>query len=204
MAIDRRVTRTRTALYEALLALIRRTHYDLISVEDILCEANVGRSTFYAHFTSKDDLLESSLERLRALLVSVRDESAAAAPPGGTSRWDPCRALFEHVSEFSDIQLALVGGRGASIVRDAVDDVLANLLRESLPGQEAGQPPRELAIRHIVSTFNTLLRWWQESRPEMAPTEADALFRTLVRYGLPPGSCEPFIATGIRAKGRFR
>ncbi|EHK58261.1 TetR/AcrR family transcriptional regulator [Allomesorhizobium alhagi] len=61
MAVDRRVARTRTALYDALVALIRRKDYDLITVQDILEEANVGRATFYAHFTSKDDLLKRAV-----------------------------------------------------------------------------------------------------------------------------------------------
>ncbi|MGO4838809.1 helix-turn-helix domain-containing protein, partial [Rhizobiaceae sp. 2RAB30] len=62
MAIDRRVARTRTALYDALVALIRLKAYEEITVEDILREADIGRATFYAHFTSKDDLLERSLD----------------------------------------------------------------------------------------------------------------------------------------------
>src|SRR5262245_18026211 len=48
MAIDRRVARTRTALANALVALIRRKSYDRITVVDILAEANIGRATFYA------------------------------------------------------------------------------------------------------------------------------------------------------------
>ena len=39
MAIDRRVQRTRTALYDALVRLIRRMPYAQISVDDVLVEA---------------------------------------------------------------------------------------------------------------------------------------------------------------------
>ena len=44
MAIDRRVQRTRTALYDALVHLIRIKPYRDISVDDILRQADVGRS----------------------------------------------------------------------------------------------------------------------------------------------------------------
>ncbi|MGF6258739.1 TetR/AcrR family transcriptional regulator [Ensifer sp. LBL] len=191
MAIDRRVARTRTALYEALLALIRRKHYELITVEDILTEANIGRSTFYAHFTSKDDLLKRSLERLRDLLVTAKDKAISSARH--EEAWDPSRALFEHVAEHADIQVALAGGRGGGIVRDAVDDVLADVLRQSLPGTMHAALPRDLVIRHMVSTFNAVLRWWLEERPEMPPREVDAAFRKLLLYGLPSETCRPFI-----------
>jgi hypothetical protein len=50
--IDRRVARSRDMLHQALLILIVKKGYDAITVEDICETANVGRSTFYAHFTS--------------------------------------------------------------------------------------------------------------------------------------------------------
>lgn len=190
MPIDRRVARTRTALYEGLLALIRRKDYDAISVEDILAESDVGRSTFYAHFSSKDDLLASSLERLRTLLRAAQQRG-----PGASGATGPSRTLFEHVGEFTDIQLALAGGRGAAIVREAVDEVLADILRAGLPGQAQSAVPRELAIRHIVATFNTVLRWWLVAHPELTPEQADLLFNSLVIAGLPAEWQEPFLSS---------
>ncbi|WP_395450549.1 TetR/AcrR family transcriptional regulator [Aminobacter sp. UC22_36] len=195
MGIDRRVARTRTALYDALVALIRRKDYAAITVEDILAEANVGRSTFYAHFTSKDDLLQRSLDRLRDLLVEVQQGQASSHAAG----WDPARALFEHVSEYADVQAALAGGHGGAVLREAVDKVLADVLRQAMSAGPVGGLPRELAIQHVVATFNTTLRWWFEHRPEMAPAEVDALFRQLLLCGLPAESAAPFIVSADQA-----
>ena len=185
MTIDRRVARTRAALYDALINLVRQKDYDLITVEEILNLANVGRSTFYAHFASKDDLLETSLERLRQILIAAREE----AYPGGTG-WRPesgslSLALFQHMAEHADIQLALIGGRGAAIVQHAINDVLASLLRDALPASQASGFSRDLAIRHIVATFNTVLRWWLEDRSRMSAAEAETCFRELLLRGLP-------------------
>ena len=52
---DRRAQRTRESLIHALLALIEEKHYDQISVQDIVEHANVGRSTFYAHYENKEE-----------------------------------------------------------------------------------------------------------------------------------------------------
>ncbi|GLQ52817.1 TetR/AcrR family transcriptional regulator [Devosia nitrariae] len=190
MAIDRRVARTRETLFEALLELIRHKDYDAITVADILQQADVGRSTFYAHFSSKDDLLERSLERLRALLLS-------AAEAGGR---DPTRALFEHVAEFGDIQFALAGGRGAAVVREAVDEVLAGVLRRVLPVRGFGGFPRELAVRHMVSTFNTVLLWWLDQKMQAPAGDVDAYFRRLVLEGLPGEACAPFVSEGLESE----
>jgi AcrR family transcriptional regulator len=196
MTVDRRVARTRTALYDALVALIRRKDYDHITVQDILEEANVGRATFYAHFTSKDDLLKRSLERLRDLLTAVQGRREHAPFPWN-SEWSPSRALFEHVADFADVQFALAGGRGGALLRDAIDEVLAGVLRASLPAEGDGHLPRDLAVLHIVSTVNTTLRWWLERKPEMSAAEAEALFRQLVLTGISEQACASFITPAV-------
>src|SRR5262244_2336456 len=58
---DRRVQKTKSLLHEALGSLIREKPYDGIVVQEILDRANVGRSTFYMHFSDKDDLLVSGI-----------------------------------------------------------------------------------------------------------------------------------------------
>ncbi|BCH28494.1 TetR family transcriptional regulator [Mesorhizobium sp. L-8-10] len=201
MAIDRRVARTRRALYDALVALIRRKPYEEITVEDILREADVGRATFYAHFTTKDDLLERSLDRLRDLLLAAQGYGETAPFPWDRS-WSPSRVLFEHIAEFADVRFALSGGRGGPILRDAVDRVLAGVFRAAMPREMAGSLPRELVVLHIVSTVNATLRWWLEHHPDMSAAEIDALFARLLTGGLPEASCAFFLRPAALAAGR--
>ena len=180
MAVDRRVTRTRTALADALVALIRRIDYDQITVENILTEANVGRATFYAHFTSKDDLLRKSLERLRALLVAAFEGHPDAPFPRDAS-WSPSRALFEHVALFADVQSALGSSRGGTILRAALDEAIAAFLHSMLPAELDSGLPRELVILDIVARVTTVARWWLVRRPEMTGEQAhDVLVQLLV------------------------
>ena len=67
--MDRRVARTRAMLQHALISMILKKGYEAITIDDICDAANVGRSTFYAHYTSKDDLKRSGLDHLRRMLV---------------------------------------------------------------------------------------------------------------------------------------
>lgn len=195
MVIDRRVVRTRSSLYDALVALIRRKNYDLITVEDILHEANVGRSTFYAHFASKDDLLRRSLERLKVLLLATQRRQES----GGVSDQTPSvsRALFEHVAEYADIQVALAGGRGGQIVEAAIEGVLKEVLSASMRLDTTDGLPRDRAVRHIVGTFNTTLRWWFVSGLSVSPQVAEEHFRRLLSPGLPSAFCSPFISEQV-------
>ena len=69
--MDRRVARTRTMLQHALISMILKKDYEAITISDICDAANVGRSTFYAHYASKDDLKRSGLDHLRRMLVDL-------------------------------------------------------------------------------------------------------------------------------------
>jgi AcrR family transcriptional regulator len=193
MAIDRRVARTRTTLYDALVRLVRKKPYEQITVQDILDEANVGRATFYAHFTSKDDLLKRSLDRLRALLRAALGEGERA-PFEWDRSWSPSRVLFEHLAEFADVRFALGKGRGGAILREAADGVIASVLRGAMPPVVGGTVPRELAILHIVSTINTTVRWWQEHARNVTAADADRMFGELISAGLPKSACAFFTA----------
>src|SRR6516165_8617416 len=98
-------------LGQALLSLIIEKGYDAITVEDICETANVGRSTFYAHFTSKDDLKRSGLEHLREQLLD-RQQSAAASADKETGNLSFSLTMFEHARDHIHLYQALIGSRG--------------------------------------------------------------------------------------------
>lgn len=59
---DRRVKRTKGLVFDAFFDMVQSTRYDQLKVKDIIARADIGRSTFYEHFSDKDDLLSQSLE----------------------------------------------------------------------------------------------------------------------------------------------
>ena len=55
---DRRVSKTKKAIYQAFLQVLNDKGYDATTVQDIIDLADVGRSTFYCHYESKELLLD--------------------------------------------------------------------------------------------------------------------------------------------------
>src|SRR5436190_23771191 len=84
---DRRVQRTKQTLYRTLMTLVAEKAFDKITVQEILERANVGRTTFYAHFQSKEDLFLSSHERVFSAI------SRSFFSEGGTLRAEPSPEL---------------------------------------------------------------------------------------------------------------
>ena len=84
---DARVKRTRDALGDALIALMQEKPFDTITVQDVLDRARVSRSTFYTHYSDKDDLLmsdaEEFFESLSMALSAHGDKSDRVFPVQG-------------------------------------------------------------------------------------------------------------------------
>ena len=182
-AVDRRIERTRTGLQHALVALIMRKGYDAITVEDICEEANVGRSTFYLHYASKDALKRSGLEHLRTELLE-RQKIARSEANGflGFSL-----ALFEHASSHIDLYRALVGSRGGGVSLAGIREILSDLVHADLAmvsGGNAQAVPLELVVQYIVGAYMAVLTWWLDRGAKPSPQRMDAMFRHLATNGI--------------------
>jgi len=89
---DRRIQRTRELLERALIDLLGERGYDAITIQDIVDRANVGRTTFYAHYSSKDELFMSCHKAIVSEFHSLHPRSreellSPEAPPGMTSAY---------------------------------------------------------------------------------------------------------------------
>jgi len=178
MAIDRRVARTRNALADALVTLILRKGYEATTVQDLLDEANVGRATFYSHFTSKEDLLARSLERLRVILV----EAATSVEDDGSAPRAWSLALFRHVDEYRSVYLALAGIQAGEVLRNSLRKVITEFVAKRI--EPAPGVPAELQALSVSGLFMTLLGWWLERRPDLSVEMVDELFSRLLAGSL--------------------
>lgn len=174
-AIDRRVLRTRARLRDALLALMAEQGYERTTIQNILDRADVGRTTFYAHFKSKDELLASSFDELRSFLRAQRSEAADRLLSFTT-------AMFEHADEHRRLYRALVGRRSGAMVQQRIRRVIAELVRDELSAASSDEElrvPLDALVEHVVGSFVGVLIWWLDHRTGLGPVEIDDVFRRL-------------------------
>jgi len=106
---DRRTQKTKKFLAEALRELILEKGYDILTVQDIIDRANVGRSTFYAHYESKEQLLVGNIRFQEELVKPPADRDDY--PMGINLSW-----LFHHTHEQLSLVRALRGTQGGVII----------------------------------------------------------------------------------------
>ncbi|MEV4896936.1 TetR/AcrR family transcriptional regulator [Nonomuraea sp. NPDC055795] len=171
--MDRRVRRTRQAIQGALVELTLEKGYDAVTVTDIIDRADVGRSTFYAHFTDKQDVLFSNLEALTFL----RAEPGADGPLFAFSL-----PMFEHVHEQRRLVKALLGRRGGGVVVARGERMLGRMIRAELEARTG--EVSELVVSCVAGAFMMLLRRWVDEEITATPVELDAAFRATVLPGV--------------------
>jgi AcrR family transcriptional regulator len=166
-AKDRRVQRTRAALLDAFNQLFLSRRRREIKAADLIAEAKVGRSTFYDHYSSADEVL---LEALRYPFATLADAATGRGDPKAT-RW-----LVEHFWENRQRARELFDN---SRMRDRVSRLLAEMVAERLQGADLIIPP-ELAAAQLAEAALAPLRGWIRAE---APAKPAMLAESLCRTG---------------------
>lgn len=193
--VDRRIQRTRQLLQDALITLILEKGYDKITVQHIIDEANVGRSTFYAHYLDKDDLMAGSVGKLQEELHQhvVGDQHTVddQHTVGDDYEQDAAiasLALFRHTQEQHHLYKAMIGGKGIDIVVQVLNDALLDHAQSYFKQieEDEGQLsiPVPVAATFLASTLQTLLTWWLDNDMPYSPEKMNEMFMQLVMGGI--------------------
>jgi AcrR family transcriptional regulator len=187
MTTDRRVRRTRELLQKALIDLLAERRYEAISIGDITGRANVGRTTFYLHYTSKDDLFMGCHEAIVGKFhfgphhPLTREQLLAPDPPPAAA------AAYHHLAEERSLVSRLFRGKESQTLlrrlRDGrAQDIAANL--HVAFGEEASTVPLDLLANYLAGAQLALIHWWLEQRQPYSPETLAQTFHRLQRAAI--------------------
>src|SRR5215467_2804284 len=173
---DRRSSRTRRSLRESLRELVMEKRYDSITVQDVIDRADVGRSTFYAHFRDKEDLFLSDWELFLDHFVDQINFQNA-----GSGRFVPTLGLFRHLQEEAhDFYMALSRSRKVDTLFKIGHAYLAKGIEKKLSGILADKPQPSIPVPVLSNYLSTevfsLLKWWLEHNMPYTPERMDEIF----------------------------
>lgn len=160
---DPRPARTRALLFGALVELIQQKRWDKIRVQDILDRTGVGRSTFYAHFDNKFDLLTAEIPNV-TLPISAADGDPDLLP------------LFEHVQEMRPIMLPLMSQPLLGEMMDTFQRRLATAWTDHLVKLGVPEERRTVAAELLAGGFMSVTRHWLKAGCEPDPATICAEF----------------------------
>jgi AcrR family transcriptional regulator len=175
---DRRVRKTRAALREALVELILEKGYSAVTVGDIADRADVGRTTFYAHFTDKDDLLLSGFAEMHEAPISAAGETGVARLAA------LARDMVMHADGERRLYRAVFGYRGAGPLQARLEGELAAFVESALEQEYPAAAPqtRAMAARIVATGFLGLISWWLDGDQ---PVPAETIAGSFVTFAVP-------------------
>ncbi len=176
---DRRSQRTRQALSDALVQLIQEKDYGTITVNDIIERGNVGRSTFYAHYQTKDDLLLDQMDRVIEFL-------SQASPQPQDFPYFPSLGFLQHVGgDHYELYKSLVWGPGMDLIVKHLQKSLSQRVEQGL--QTSGREydvPIPLLANFVTGSFLNLLKWWLENKRIYSPEQLDKIYKKMTLPGV--------------------
>ena len=175
---DRRSRRTRKGLGQALLDLMAERAFGAITVKDILARADLGRTTFYEHYSGKEDLLLSEVLQ-RLIDAGTPDHGGGSAP--AIAR---CLGLFQHIREEMRVLDVVLGNRHSPLLLKHFQELLAAEFEEALRGASPMTGvPLPLQGRFVAQTFVLVMTWWAEHDLQPSAQEMEGMFLYLILPG---------------------
>jgi AcrR family transcriptional regulator len=185
----------RERLSEAAFALFDEIGYEQATIDDIAERAGLGRTTFFRHYRSKEDVIfpdhDRMLQQVRGRLEAPSDHDSAVAAVS-----DAVRIVLLHYLQEGNLarrRYALTSTVPALRDREIASVArYQRLLREFIAGSmtdstEAASLRAELMAASVVAAHNHVLRRWLRGESSDPVRELDDAMREVTGLFTTPG-----------------
>lgn len=175
--MDRRQQKTRQAIFNALSSLLERKSFGNITVQEIIDEANVGRSTFYAHFETKDSLLKAMCTDIFQHVFSddlIQESSHDFSRAGRDFEKEITHILYHLQDNRKNLKGLLSCDSGETFM-----GYFKEYLREMFPAfikKLHNTSPPEYVLSMTICIFAETVRWWITEHNEYTPEQITSYF----------------------------
>lgn len=170
--MDRRMQKTRAAIYDALTKLLRRNRFEEITVQQIIDEANIGRSTFYSHFETKDQLLEEMCNEMFAHVFS--DSLLPERSHDYSGKHEDIRSLLEHIlyhiKDHKDNIGSIMQGESEKVFTRYFSDYLEKVFGGVIAHMQLNVPD-DFKRQFVIGSFIATVKWWISQGLKQSPEE---------------------------------
>lgn len=158
---DLRVIKTKKLLYQTLIELMKDKTFEEIKVSDICTTAMINRSTFYAHYEDKYELLLDFINTLKKEFVEELSKKDNANLTPREYYLKLIELFLEHIENKKDIYNAIMINNRNSIMMDILlsvvnDDILKNIKENDI---NPNVPSDIIAKFYLGGVINLGVEW---------------------------------------------
>lgn len=173
---DKRSLQSSEWIYEALRDLSEEKSYESINITDIVNRANIGRSTFYRNFDTKDDVLRFKCDqkciKLKEYLLEYQSKNGVPLGPLLTKPFTIFWAKNSSVIEL------LIKVNRVNILNESYADILRKYNNDNIDSMD------DMSLRYadyileanVSSSIAVLVKWIKNNKSE----SPDDLYKIVV------------------------
>ena len=146
---DLRIVKTKKILFNSLLNLMKTKNFEKIKISDICEESLVNRSTFYAHYEDKYELLIDLFEERKLSLLKVLEDNENKAF-SKEYLMELLSILIDHIEENKEVYSAILANNRNGILIDFLIDAIEKDVSERLKGSseiKASDLPLDIIVK---------------------------------------------------------
>ena len=175
--MDRRQRKTRQAIFTAFSELLEKSRYESITVQDIIDKADIGRSTFYSHFETKDMLLKAICGDIFEHIFM----GEICNYPGKTHSLEEKLAhILWHLKDHKNDIMGLLSCQSAELFMGYIENYLRELFSMHLCDFDKAVP-EDFLINHLTISFCAVIKWCVKNKMDISPEDMARSYMTLVK-----------------------
>lgn len=163
--MDRRQRKTREAIFKAFSELLENNKYEHITVQDIIDKADIGRSTFYAHFETKDMLLK---EMCDDIFEHIFDDEICEYKEGNLGLQSKLAHILWHLKEINRDVCGILASQSQELFMGYLKNNLTHLFDLYIDEFKANVP-KDFLLNYLVGSFSQTIIWWAENKMLLPP-----------------------------------
>lgn len=169
--MDRRQQKTRDAIFKALSTLLERKRYSNITVQEIIDEANIGRSTFYAHFETKDELLKAMCTDIFSHVFSNALMAEKTHDFSGNNGLEArLTHILYHLRDNKKNIVGILSCESGELFMKYFKEYLSEMFSPYLDKMKI-KAPADFVLNHLAGSFAETVKWWIDNRMKYTPEE---------------------------------
>jgi len=179
--MDRRQQKTRDSIFRAFSKLLETKSFNNITVQEIIDEANIGRSTFYAHFETKDELLKSMCTDIFHHVFSkdLCSEETHDFSSDNNGLQSKLTHILYHLKDSEKDISGILSSESGELFMGYFKGYLSELFGKYLSEVQA-DAPEEFVLNHLVGSFAEAVKWWIKSKMQYTPEEIAAYYMAVI------------------------
>ena len=180
--MDRRSQRSRQLITEALLDLLMERKFNEITIQEITDTANVGRATFYLHYSNKEECLFQLLKGGFDSLIAEMDQMTFTRDREFV---EILEKVFQFTTKNRKLYTALLSDSPRVNIMGDVQAYIQEKMLRAVPIPQTLPPVLHKAIGvNLTGSMIAMVLWWLREEPPISARQAALIFVNLAQDGL--------------------